>query len=111
MDLSLDPLKSSFTTALSPLDTAPKIDAMREFLREVDQRMQTDEAKAATQEFNQLIEDIAQKRLDRTEAFRRMEQIEREHLQRVVARVDSLETAARILGIDESTLYRKRKKF
>jgi NtrC-family two-component system response regulator AlgB len=37
-----------------------------------------------------------------------LEQIEREHLQRVVARVDSLETAARILGIDESTLYRKR---
>jgi hypothetical protein len=33
MDLSLDPSKPSFTKALSPLDTAPKIDAMREFLR------------------------------------------------------------------------------
>ncbi|KAH8719323.1 hypothetical protein GQ44DRAFT_387504 [Phaeosphaeriaceae sp. PMI808] len=33
MDLSLDPLKASFATALSPLDTAPKMDAMREFLR------------------------------------------------------------------------------
>ncbi|KAF1935749.1 DUF1709-domain-containing protein [Clathrospora elynae] len=33
MDLSLDPLKASFTTAPSPLDTAPKLDAMREFLR------------------------------------------------------------------------------
>ncbi|KAF2795578.1 DUF1709-domain-containing protein [Melanomma pulvis-pyrius CBS 109.77] len=33
VDLSLDPLKSSFATALSPLDTAPKIGAMREFLR------------------------------------------------------------------------------
>ena len=33
MDLSLDPLKASLTTAPSPLDTAPKMDAMREFLR------------------------------------------------------------------------------
>jgi hypothetical protein len=33
MDLSLDPLKASFATAASPLDTAPKLDAMREFLR------------------------------------------------------------------------------
>jgi hypothetical protein len=33
MDLSLDPLKTSFQTALSPLDTAPKIGEMREFLR------------------------------------------------------------------------------
>jgi hypothetical protein len=33
VDLSLDPLKQSFTTAASPLDTAPKLDAMREFLR------------------------------------------------------------------------------
>ena len=52
--------------------TADDLDAMREFLREIDQRMQTDEAKAATQEFNQLIEDLANKRLDRTEAFRKM---------------------------------------
>ncbi|KAI8942232.1 hypothetical protein NX059_000315 [Plenodomus lindquistii] len=33
MDLSLDPLKSSFETAPSPMDTAPKMDAMRDFLR------------------------------------------------------------------------------
>lgn len=33
MDLSLDPLKASFATAPSPMDTAPKMDAMREFLR------------------------------------------------------------------------------
>lgn len=40
MDLSLDPLKSSFQTALSPLDTPPKIDAMRQFL----ERPETPEA-------------------------------------------------------------------
>jgi hypothetical protein len=33
MDLSLDPLKATFATAPSPVDTAPKLDAMREFLR------------------------------------------------------------------------------
>jgi NtrC-family two-component system response regulator AlgB len=39
-----------------------------------------------------------------------LEDIEREHLQRVVARAPSLDDAARILGIDASTLWRKRKK-
>lgn len=33
MDLSLDPLKAQVVTAPSPMDTAPKMDAMREFLR------------------------------------------------------------------------------
>ena len=40
-----------------------------------------------------------------------LEEVEREHLQRVIARVEVLETAANILGIDESTLYRKRKRY
>jgi NtrC-family two-component system response regulator AlgB len=40
-----------------------------------------------------------------------LEQIEREHIERVAARADTLEDTARILGIDASTLYRKRKKY
>ena len=40
-----------------------------------------------------------------------LEDIEREHIQRVVARAPTLEDAARILGIDSSTLWRKRKKY
>jgi len=40
-----------------------------------------------------------------------LEEIEREHLARVVARAPSFEAAARILGIDVTTLQRKRKRY
>jgi len=40
-----------------------------------------------------------------------LEAVEREHLLRVLARTQTLEEAATILGIDASTLYRKRKKY
>jgi len=40
-----------------------------------------------------------------------LDEIEREHVLRVVARSTSLEEAARILGIDASTLYRKRRQY
>jgi NtrC-family two-component system response regulator AlgB len=38
-------------------------------------------------------------------------EIEREHVLRVLARAPTLEDAAKILGIDSSTLWRKRKQF
>jgi NtrC-family two-component system response regulator AlgB len=40
-----------------------------------------------------------------------LEQVEREHIRRVLARSGSLEEAARLLDIDPSTLWRKRKKY
>jgi NtrC-family two-component system response regulator AlgB len=40
-----------------------------------------------------------------------VEQIEREHIERVVGRTRTAEEAANILGIDASTLWRKRRKF
>jgi NtrC-family two-component system response regulator AlgB len=40
-----------------------------------------------------------------------LEEIEREHIARVVARADSFEAAARTLGIDVTTLQRKRKRY
>lgn len=40
-----------------------------------------------------------------------LEAIEREHILRVLARIPVLEEAAHILGVDSSTLWRKRKKY
>jgi NtrC-family two-component system response regulator AlgB len=40
-----------------------------------------------------------------------VDQLEREHIERVIARAPTLEDAATILGVDVSTLYRKRKKY
>jgi two-component system, NtrC family, response regulator AlgB len=40
-----------------------------------------------------------------------LEEIEREHIARVVARAPSFEAAAKILGIDATTLQRKRKRY
>ena len=40
-----------------------------------------------------------------------LEELERIHLTSVLARADTLDSAARILGIDASTLYRKRKAY
>jgi NtrC-family two-component system response regulator AlgB len=40
-----------------------------------------------------------------------LEELERMHIEGVVARSETLEAAARTLGIDSSTLYRKRKAY
>jgi NtrC-family two-component system response regulator AlgB len=40
-----------------------------------------------------------------------LEKIEEEHIRRVLATTKSLQEAADILGIDQATLWRRRKKF
>ena len=40
-----------------------------------------------------------------------LDAIEREHISRVIARSQTLDEAAAVLGIDASTLWRKRKKY
>ena len=78
--------------------TADDLDAMREFLAQMQNREQTDDAKAATQEFNQLIQDLAAKRLDRTEAFRRMQALEDKLLEGSEADHKALEAALKKMG-------------
>jgi hypothetical protein len=54
------------------------IELFKDAAKELTRKDQSPELKAAVEKFNQLIEDIASKRVDRTDAFRRMEEIERE---------------------------------
>ncbi len=78
--------------------TADDLDAMRDFLREQAANDESEEAKAATQEFNQLILDLAQRRLDRTEAFRRMQALEDKLLEGREADKKALEDALQRIG-------------
>jgi len=40
-----------------------------------------------------------------------LDQLEAEHIRRVLANTPTMEQAASVLGIDPSTLYRKRKRY
>jgi hypothetical protein len=72
----------SSSRTIDPVEVTPDdLDAMREFLKELEQREQSDETKAAIQEFNKLIDDLANKRLDRNEAFEKMEKLEERLMQ------------------------------
>lgn len=69
------------------------LDALRAAARELDKKEQTPEVRAAVDKFNRLIEDIANRRLDREEAFRQMEAIERELMKGQAADAKALEEA------------------
>ncbi len=75
--------------AMSPDD----IELFRDAAKALERPSQSPEMKAAVDKFNQLIEDIANKRLDRTEAFRKMETIERELFKGAEADAKELEEA------------------
>ncbi|MBL8742229.1 MAG: hypothetical protein JNK04_14070 [Myxococcales bacterium] len=62
------------------LVTPDDLDAFRDAAKELEKREQSPEMRAALDRFNRLIEDIAEKKLDRNEALREMEALEREML-------------------------------
>lgn len=69
-----DPPVSQFR----PLElSADDVEALREQADELKRQAQDPETLAAIERFNQLIEDLNDRRLDRQEAFRRLEQLER----------------------------------
>ncbi|WP_437275659.1 hypothetical protein WME90_31000 [Sorangium sp. So ce375] len=76
------------------------IELFRDAAKALDRQDQSPEMKSAVERFNQLIEDIANKRLDRTEAFRRMEALERELLKGAEADLKALEEALKETGLD-----------
>ncbi|WP_433927960.1 hypothetical protein AB3662_32650 [Sorangium cellulosum] len=82
--------------AMSPDD----IELFKDAAKALDRPDQSPEMKSAVERFNQLIEDIANKRLDRTEAFRRMEALERELLKGAEADLKALEEALKETGLD-----------
>ncbi|WP_437478768.1 hypothetical protein WME75_30930 [Sorangium sp. So ce1014] len=82
--------------AMSPDD----LELFKDAAKALDRQDQSPEMKSAVERFNQLIEDIANKRLDRTEAFRRMEALERELLKGAEADLKALEEALKETGID-----------
>jgi hypothetical protein len=62
---------------IEPVDLSPDdIDEVKDFLKQIEQKVQTDDTRGAVEEFNKLVEDIANRRLDRTEVFRRMGALE-----------------------------------
>ncbi len=60
--------------------SADDLDLFRDAAKELERGDQTPEVKNAIERFNRLIEDLAAKRLERDEAFRQMDEIERDLL-------------------------------
>ncbi|WP_437323899.1 hypothetical protein [Sorangium sp. So ce381] len=76
------------------------LELFKDAAKALDRQDQSPEMKSAVERFNQLIEDIANKRLDRTEAFRRMEALERELLKGAEADLKALDEALKETGVD-----------
>jgi len=60
--------------------TADDVEFFRDVAKELADKRQDPEMRTAIDKFNQLVDDLANKRLDRTEAFRRMEALEKDLL-------------------------------
>jgi hypothetical protein len=84
---------------LEPVDmAADDLDDVKDFLKQIQQRDSSDETKASIEEFNRLVDDIASHRLDRTEAFRRMEALEEKLATQSAAGRKALEDRVEAMG-------------
>jgi hypothetical protein len=84
---------------IDPVEMAPDdLDDVRDFLNRIKQQDVTDETKSAIEEFNKLVDDIANHRLDRTEAFRRMAALEEKLLTGSEADKKALESELANIG-------------
>jgi hypothetical protein len=86
-------------TTIDPMEMAPDdLEDVKDFLQQLKEKDHSDDTKAAIEEFNKLVDDIANKRLDRTEAFRRMESLEQKLLTGSEADKKSLEEQLEKIG-------------
>lgn len=84
---------------IDPVEMAPDdLEDVKDFLKQVQAKDTSDETKAAIEEFNRLVDDIASKRLDRTEAFRRMEELQEKLLDGTALDRKALEQALESMG-------------
>jgi hypothetical protein len=91
------PLASVAT--LAPIDfSADDIDDVKDFLAQLAPRSSSDEVKAAIEEINRLVSDIASQRLDRTEVFRRIEALEMKLMDGAPPNREALERSLRAIG-------------
>jgi hypothetical protein len=80
--------------SIVPLEMAPDdLELFRDAADALERQDQSPEVQAAIERFNELIEDIANRRLNRTEAFRRMEEIEEDLLKGAEADAMAFEEA------------------
>jgi ABC-type transporter Mla subunit MlaD len=79
---------------LSPDD----IELFQELADELAEKSEDTESQAAVRRFNQLLEDIADRRLDRREVFRRLEELERELVDGAESDKDFLEEGLKSLA-------------
>ena len=86
---------------LEPVDMAPDdLDDVKDFLKQIQQRDSSDDTRATIEEFNRLVDDIASHRLDRAEAFRRMEALEEKLSTRSAEGRKALEERMEAMGQD-----------
>jgi hypothetical protein len=70
-------VRTAHIRTIDPIDMAPDdLEDVKDFLAQLRQRESSEDTKADVEEFNRLVDDIANRRLDRTEAFRRMQALD-----------------------------------
>jgi chemotaxis protein histidine kinase CheA len=90
----IPPLKTIEPMVMNPDD----IDLFRDMAKELEQKSKDPEVQTAVRRFNQLVEDIAERRLDRTEVFKRLEELERDLMKAAAADKEAQEEGLKQLA-------------
>jgi hypothetical protein len=84
---------------IDPIEmSADDLEDVKDFLKQARQTDPSDDTKATIDDFNRLVDDIASRRLDRTEAFRRLEALEHRLIDGAAADKKALERQLESMG-------------